>query len=322
MSWHYGWRPYVSVAARRARAARKLEKLRRQGLELSPVQIQGRKIAKTFWGEAWCAHLEKFSDYENRLPRGRTYLRNGSVCRLEIGAGTVKAVVAGSELYNVKVKIKKLAKEKWREVKARCDGQIGSLLELLQGRISQKVMAIVTDRERGLFPLPREMELKCDCPDWAVMCKHVAAVLYAVGARLDRSPELLFLLRGVDQEELIGAGAEMAAAAAAEKKPGVRRIAESDLGQVFGIDLAEEKPAAPGPRPREKTAPPRLRRRAPLTGRAVARVRRKLNLSQAEFAKILGVSAGTVGNWERKKGRLKLQARTLRILDAVVNRFS
>ncbi|MCX6348397.1 MAG: SWIM zinc finger family protein [Candidatus Aureabacteria bacterium] len=260
MGWYYGWKPYVPVAARRARARKKLAKLSKKGLSLSPVEIRGRKIASTFWGEAWCGHLEKFSDYENRLPRGRSYVRNGSVCHLEIAEGAVKAMVSGSELYRVEVKIKKLPKEKWRRVKARCEGQIGSILELLQGRISRSVMAVVTDRDHGLFPLPREIEMKCSCPDWAVMCKHVAAVLYGVGARLDQSPELLFLLRGVDHGELIVSGAEMAAAAAAAPaggKGGRRRLDSGDLERVFDIELAEGEAGEAGKRPkRGRVQPP------------------------------------------------------------------
>ncbi len=243
MDWHYGFRPYVPVAQRRARAMKKLEKLRRKGVTVSPVEVRGRAIASTFWGKAWCNHLEKFSDYENRLPRGRSYVRNGSVCHIEIAGGAVRAMVIGTDVYNVEVTISRLPTRKWRRIKARCEGHIGSLLELLQGRLSGEVMAVVTDRDHGLFPLPREIGLRCDCPDWAVMCKHVAAVLYAVGARLDENPELLFLLRGVDHEELIGSEAAVIASATAGKGGGRRRIAEGDVERIFGIEMVREEPA-------------------------------------------------------------------------------
>ena len=240
----YGWPQYVSVGERRAKARRKVEKLRKKGRVIRPIEIQGRKIARSFWGEAWCKHLEKFSDYENRLPRGRSYVRHGSVCHLDIKRGVVEAMVMGSRLYNVKVTIKKLPKAKWELVKEHCAGRIGSLMELLQGRISQHVMEVVTDRDRGIFPHPREIKLECNCPDWAVMCKHVAAVLYGVGVRLDECPELLFLLRGVDFEELISSEAAIVATVNAGKKSGRRRIDEGALGNVFGIEMAEdEKPA-------------------------------------------------------------------------------
>ena len=187
MAWHQQWAPYVPVAERRRRAMKKMESLRKKGVAVQPVRIDGRKIAKTFWGEAWCDHLEAFSDFENRLPRGRTYVRNGSVCHLAVAKGRIEAKVSGSELYTVRVEIKTLVNKKWKAIKGRCSGQIGSLLELLQGRLSDQVMQVVTDRREGLFPLPGEISLQCSCPDSAVMCKHVAAVLYGVGPDSTRS---------------------------------------------------------------------------------------------------------------------------------------
>jgi uncharacterized Zn finger protein len=240
MAWdgygYGGWAPYVSVAERRRRAMKKMDALRKKGVDIQPVQIDGRRIAKSFWGEAWCEHLESFSDFENRLPRGRTYVRNGSVCHLAIARGRVEAKVSGSKLYEVKVNIKTLPGKKWETLKGRCGGQIGSLLELLQGRLSDHVMEVVTHREEGLFPLPGEMSFTCSCPDWASMCKHVAAVLYGVGARLDNKPELLFALRGVNHEELIEADAEKAVTAATSRGK-AKRLAETELGEVFGIEL-------------------------------------------------------------------------------------
>jgi uncharacterized Zn finger protein len=232
----YGWKPYVPVAKRRQQAAKKMESLRKKGIDIQPVKIEGRKIAKSFWGEAWCDHLESFSDFENRLPRGRTYVRNGSVCHLGLSKGQIEAKVCGSELYTVKVSIKTLPGKKWTGIKGRCSGQIGSLLELLQGRLSDHVMGVVTDRKEGLFPLPGEMSFTCSCPDWAVMCKHVAAVLYGVGARLDEKPELLFMLRGVDHEELIEADAQRAVAEATSRGKSKRLVA-AEIGDVFGIEI-------------------------------------------------------------------------------------
>ncbi len=213
-----------------------MEALRKKGVDIQPVEIEGRTIARTFWGKAWCDHLEGFSDFSNRLPRGRTYVRNGSVCHLAIKPGKIEAKVSGSELYEVTIRIKTLAATKWTGVKTRCAGAIGSLLELLGGQLSDHVMGVVTDRKEGLFPLPGEMTFGCSCPDWASMCKHVAAVLYGVGNRLDHQPELLFHLRGVDHQELIQADAE-AAVSAATGRGKAKRIATGDLSDVFGIDF-------------------------------------------------------------------------------------
>lgn len=246
----YGWGPYVSVAERRMKAQKQMAKLRKKGMDIQPIEIAGRKITSTFWGQAWCDHIESFSDYTNRLPRGQRYVRNGSVCHLEITKGRVKAIVSGSELYNIKVGIKPLAPQKWSQVKLSCAGQIGSLLELLQGKLSSSVMGVVTDRDKGLFPGPREIDFDCDCPDWATMCKHVAAVMYGVGARLDEQPELLFLLRGVDHEELITAQA--AVDGVTGRRGGRKRIAQGDISDVFGIDLtgapSEAQAAAKAPK--------------------------------------------------------------------------
>jgi uncharacterized Zn finger protein len=171
---------------------------------------------------------------------------------LEIGQGEVLAKVAGSEIYELQIRIKTLPAKKWAAIKQRCAGQVGSLLELLQGRLSKHVMEVVTDRKEGLFPLPREISLNCDCPDWAVMCKHVAAVLYGVGARLDQQPELLFKLRGVDHEELIAADAEAAVSAATSQSKS-KRLSDADLSNVFGIDLDASEQTTATSTPRKKS---------------------------------------------------------------------
>jgi uncharacterized Zn finger protein len=223
-----------------------MAKLAKKGHDITPVRIEGRAIATTFWGKAWCENLESYSDFENRLPRGRTYVRNGSVVDLQIKPGKVTARVSGSDLYDIDIKIQPLAKPHWQAISSQCAGKIASVLELLQGRLSQGVMEIITHHESGLFPKPSEISLDCSCPDWADMCKHVAATLYGVGARLDEKPELLFVLRQVDHMELIeqaAAGQVFASVASADKKT----IADGDLADVFGveIDSTGSSPASP-----------------------------------------------------------------------------
>src|ERR1035437_3896150 len=192
MGWYgYGFRPYFSVAGRRANAAKEVANLAKKGRTITPVKIAGRTIAQTFWGKAWCDNMENYSDYANRLPRGRTYVRNGSVVDLQIMAGRVTALVSGSALYEIDIKFHPCAPAQWNVIRSQCAGKIGSLIELLQGKLSAGVMQIITGADRGLFPKPKEIKLNCSCPDGAYMCKHVAAVLYGVGARLDDQPELL-----------------------------------------------------------------------------------------------------------------------------------
>jgi uncharacterized Zn finger protein len=241
----FGFRPYVPVAERQRRAAREMEKRRKQGHAVLPVVIEGRAIAKTFWGKAWCENLERYSDYANRLPRGRTYVRNGSVVHLEIAPGAVSAFVCGSALYKIEVKIAPLEKARWKAICKDCAGGIDSLVELLQGKLSQGVMERICRQGQGLFPSPKEISLKCSCPDWASMCKHVAAVLYGIGARLDHEPELLFRLREVDEQELIARAGS--AISLGRRGPAADRILEAeDLAGVFGLDMAAQ--AAPKPK--------------------------------------------------------------------------
>ena len=184
-----------------------MAKLKTKGHPVSPVVVEGRTIVKTFWGKAWCENLERYSDFANRLPRGRTYVRNGSVIDLQIAPGEIKALVSGGDIYRVAVKVAPVAKARWQSICRDCAGAIDSLIELLQGRFSKGVMERVCRQKTGLFPSPDEIKLSCSCPDWAEMCKHVAAVLYGIGARLDLQPDLLFRLHNVDEKELIaGAG--------------------------------------------------------------------------------------------------------------------
>lgn len=336
---YHGWAPYVPVAERRAKARKQLEKMSKKGLDVQPVQLTGRKIADSFWGKGWCDHMESFSDFANRLPRGRTYVRNGSVCHLEICAGEIKAIVSGTTLYNVSITITPLLKQKWETVKASCTGRIGSLIDLLRGKLDRGVMDVVADRKKGLFPLPGEMKFTCDCPDWADMCKHVAAVLYGVGSRLDHSPEMLFLLRGVNHAELVDLSATVTDAA----KSGTsrRRIAAGGIADVFGIEMAESAgeifqsaalPVVKKSTPRKETSKSSEKgqrlssaRRAkrqdvvsfpdPLTGEAISAWRSSLGETQAVFASRIGITAASISQWE-KKGRLPLgvHPRTLRAL--------
>ncbi len=230
----------------------------KKGTRVTPVVIEGRKIADSFWGKAWCDHIESFCDFDNRLPRGRTYVRNGSVCHLSISPGKVDAKVSGTSLYTVRISMEKLALQKWNAIKQQSSGRIASLIALLQGKLSADVMQVVIDHKSGLFPLSGEMKFQCSCPDWADMCKHVAAVLYGVGARLDKSPQELFKLRGVNHEDLILADAESAVSAATTKKS-IRRLKEKDLADVFGIELIAESPhpsAAANNRPIAETNTP------------------------------------------------------------------
>lgn len=235
---HWGWKPYVPAAARRKKAESAAARAKKAGATLAPIAPSRGAIAKTFWGKAWCDNLERYSDYSNRLPRGRTYVRNGSVIDLVVAEGEVRALVVGSDLYRVDVRVAAVSDKHWKAIGSDCAGSIDSMVELLQGKFSQGVMQRLCRRGDGLFPAPKEIEFSCSCPDWASMCKHVAAVLYGVGARLDERPELLFQLRRVDGAQLL-AQADQVAARPGKRPAKGRVLDESALADVFGIEMAE-----------------------------------------------------------------------------------
>jgi uncharacterized Zn finger protein len=306
MGGYYGFKPYVPVARRRAQAAREVAKRLKKGQEVRPVRIEGRTIAATFWGKAWCTNLEGYSDFENRLPRGRTYVRNGSVVHLKIDKGRIEALVSGSELYEVEIKIASLPTQDWKTLKAQSAGKIGTLVELLQGKLSKSVMEMVTGREHGLFPKPKEITMRCSCPDSAGMCKHLAAVMYGVGNRLDSSPELLFLLRGVDHLELIEQAIPAAPVRAGRGAP---TISTDDLGAIFDIEIdaaptakasgkVAEKPASKKARAAKKLAAKLPEKPAAKPALKKARVATKAAATKAE-TKIPAKAAGVAGKQAR-----------------------
>ena len=241
MSWYFD-RPYVTVAERRREALAAAKKLSKDGRALAPVVLATKKIANTFWGKAWGDNLEAYSDFANRLPRGRSYIRNGAVIDLQITAGKVEALVQGSALYEIAIKFSTLAPQRWEIFKTRSAGKVTNLLDLLQGRLSKEILADITAQDAGLFPAPKEIGLSCSCPDWADMCKHIAAVLYGVGARLDEKPELFFILRGVDMEELLAAASTTATVSISGAMAPGTGIDEADFSEIFGVEIEAAAP--------------------------------------------------------------------------------
>ncbi|MEZ0389374.1 MAG: SWIM zinc finger family protein [Verrucomicrobium sp.] len=241
MSWNsYSYEDYHDRAAAKASAMRKVLSRRKKGELLAPVVPKAKQgLSITFWGKAWNKNLEAYSDFSNRLPRGRTYLRKWAVMDLLIEKGEITSTVQGSDLYDVRITIKPLASTRWASLKEDCVGRIGSLVELLGGKLNDQILHQVTDQANGLFPGPREIQINCSCPDYAGLCKHAAATLYGVSCRLDDDPSLFFKLRGVDAGELIGTSAMDAVQALTTPESGAEDgvIAGVDLADVFGIDL-------------------------------------------------------------------------------------
>ena len=247
----YGFPQYVSVAERKAQAQKALAKLRKKYPNLSPVFIEGTQIARSVWGKAWCMHLESFSDYSNRIPRGKSYVRSGAVVDLHIEKGLITALVTGSSStpYEVRMEIACLNGERKEKIE-KLFREVASLelLDLLQGKLPRSLMAALTDTRDGLFPRVNEVKHTCSCPDYADFCKHQAAVLYGVGNRLDTQPELLFTLRGLDATVLT-AGAEETLELAAGSELG-----ERDLAALFGVELVDAALWTTEPQPPPKKA--------------------------------------------------------------------
>ena len=253
---YWSYKPYQSVASRLKKAEAAIAKAKKSGKPMSPIAASRGAIAKSFWGKAWCDNLEHYSDYSNRLPRGSSYVRNGSVIDLCVTPGEVRAQVMGSALYKVVVTVKALPKKQWQAISTVCWGSIDSTVELLQGQLSNAVMENICKPGSGLFPAPKEIEFQCSCPDWAQMCKHVAAVLFGVGVRLDQQPELLFSLRKVDVQDLVNqAGASLSVPDARPARG--KLLDDAMLGDVFGIEMADVIPNAtsvPAPSIRRKAS--------------------------------------------------------------------
>lgn len=262
MRYRNGYPRYISVAEKKAKADAKLRQLKKKNPDIAPVILTGSKLAHTWWGKAWNANLEGYADFSNRIGRGRSYVRHGAVLDLAVTPGVIKALVQGSTSapYRVTITINPLSRAVWDQIVDQCRGKIDSLGALLNGSLPKPLETLLTQRGQGLFPSPGEIEFNCSCPDRASMCKHVAAALYGVGARLDQDPSLFFSLRNVNKEDLVASVARSRAdqllATVASRKSG-RIIENADLASAFGIDLDEPLPAVRS-RPkgsRKKTKP-------------------------------------------------------------------
>jgi len=243
MTW--GYPRYVSVAEKKAKAANKLKQLKKQMPDIKPVILEGNTLARTWWGKAWNKNLERYADYSNRIGRGRSYVRHGTVLDLKISAGKVTALVQGTRAkpYKVTITIKAISNTNWSVIKKQCEGQLKSLQDLLAGKFPKELAEIFFTEGKGLFPNPQEISFSCSCPDWASMCKHVAATLYGIGARLDEDPSLFFKLREANTEDLIARAIKdkTGELLAKTKTKSNRVIDDADLSDIFGIDM-ENKP--------------------------------------------------------------------------------
>jgi len=235
----YGYPKYVSVAEKKAKAERALKKLEKNNPALDPVIIEGRTLAKSWWGKAWNLNLESYADYSNRIARGKSYVRSNAVLDLKISKGKVTAKVQGSRAkpYDTEIRIEILNSTKWREITELCSRRIDTLEQLIEGKFPKELEILFTDKRYSMFPSPKEIHFNCSCPDYASMCKHVAAVLYGIGARLDQNPLLFFELRDIDGRELIRKSIEQKIDSMLKNagRKSKREIAAEDIPHIFGL---------------------------------------------------------------------------------------
>ncbi|MFA6941812.1 MAG: hypothetical protein WCQ54_12685 [Clostridiaceae bacterium] len=244
MSWYQSSPKYVTAAEKKEKAQKSIEKLKKKDPNIYPVIITGRKLSKTWWGNSWNNNLESYLDYSNRIERGRSYVRSGAVLDLKITKGNISALVQGSRSkpYKVGIIIEPIEKSVWEEITKECAGKIDSLQELIEGKFPKALSDLFTAKGKGLFPSPKQISFNCSCPDWANMCKHVAAALYGVGTRLDDDPQLFFLLRNVNIDEFISKIINKKSQMLLEKSmiKSRRIINDTDISGLFGIDVETE----------------------------------------------------------------------------------
>ena len=264
---YWGFPEYETVAEKKAKAAKKLEQLRKKMPDIAPVAIEGNTLARTWWGKSWNKNLERYADYSNRIGRGKSYVRHGAVLDLKIQGGQVTALVQGTRAkpYEVVIRIAPVKKANWDHIRKQCQGELRSLTDLLAGKFPKELGDIFLAEGKGLFPTPTEISFDCSCPDWASMCKHVAATLYGIGARLDEDPLLLFTLRQADTDELVAQAVQEKTGdllARADRKSS-RVIGDADLSGLFAIDMDIKPDFSAATKPRATKRPPRGKKATP-----------------------------------------------------------
>ena len=255
--YSYRFPKYVSVAEKKSKAEKKIKQLKKKNPAIAPVYVKSSKLAESWWGISWNKNLESYADYSNRIGRGRSYVRHGAVLDLKIKPGKIISLVQGavSRPYTIEITIKKIKKSAWQNIIHECRGKVNSLNALLDGQLPKSMMDILTHKKGGIFPSPDEIEFNCSCPDWAYMCKHIAATLYGVGTRLDQTPALFFTLRGVKMDNLVSQAIRKEADQLITKSKinkSKRIISNADLSSTLGIDFDDTvipgstKPRLPG----------------------------------------------------------------------------
>lgn len=236
----YGYYSQPTKAELKAKAARSIADLKKKGRELNPIELEGTKIARTWWGKAWCDNIERYADFSNRVGRGKSYVRAGCVIDLKVSKGRIEALVQGTRKkpYEVAVGIDSLTDDNFADIMGDCDVRADSLEALAAGDFPDELKKRLLNAG-GLFPSPSQIGFSCSCPDSAYLCKHIAAAIMAVAPQLDETPLLLFELRGVDTAELVkrtvAEKLDLMLANADAPSERIMDVGDDDLTALFGV---------------------------------------------------------------------------------------
>ncbi len=296
---YWGYPKYVSVGQKMAKAEKKLKQLRKKMPDIRPVILTGNSLAKTWWAKSWNDNLERYADYDNRIGRGRSYLRHGAVLDLKITPGKVTSLVMGSAAnpYEITITIQPVAASHWQSIKKQCQGHLKSLQDLLAGKFPKTLAEIFFTEDQGLFPTPKAIRFHCSCPDSASMCKHVAATMYGIGARFDEDPSLFFTLRGVDTGDLIADALQGSTDELLSKtrKKTTKVIDDADLADLFGIDM-DLKPDFSGKEPKVLKEKSTARKTVQPAHTPAAKHKKITEVPQTATARVAAIiAAGTAG---------------------------
>ena len=246
MSWYGGYgygdyyrQPTMAELGQKARAS--AAQLERKGRMLTPALVEGRTIARTWWGKAWVSNIERYADFSNRVGRGKRYVRAGCVIDLQVSKSRIEAVVQGSRKkpYEVSVYIEPMGDEAFAALLERCSTRADSLESLVAGDFPQEMKNQLTAGRDGIFPAPALVRFDCSCPDSALMCKHIAAAIMGVAPLLDANPLLLFELRGINTQDLVKRSVEqklnLMLANADAPSPRILDVSDDELTRLFGV---------------------------------------------------------------------------------------
>lgn len=239
MAYYNRFPAYQTIDELKTKNIKKKKTYLKKHPDASPIVLEG-KLGKTWWGKSWNQNLERYADYENRLGRGKKYIKAEAILDFHIEEGRIYGEIAGSgrKIYNVDISIDTIDEQDWKQIQKVCGRRIDSLEQLLAGQFPNELKDIFFVKDHGLFPSSSQIHIYCDCPDYARLCKHAAAFLYATSIALDNNPTLFFELRGISMDAFINKalGENLDDLIEKSKQKSNRILEDEDLEALFHLD--------------------------------------------------------------------------------------